>query len=145
MRTFNGLQIFTPQLTNSGQLDARYVRISENNQPANIFLGNLTQDFDFHRNTNFNINKSINVFVSDQNATNFTGFLPDITNGKLITIKNHSISDLPLYISGYSINQIFDRSDEYLEIYQKHGVSLLGIKNNFYTGWVSMSFTQGIS
>jgi hypothetical protein len=26
MRTFNGLQIFTQQLTNSGQLDARYVR-----------------------------------------------------------------------------------------------------------------------
>ena len=26
MRTFNGLQIFTEQLTNSGQLDARYVR-----------------------------------------------------------------------------------------------------------------------
>ena len=144
MRTFNGLQIFTEQLTNSGQLDLRYVRISGNDQPANIYLGNLTQDFDFHKNTNFNINKSINIFVSDQN-TNFTGFLPDITNGKLITIKNHSISDLPLYISGYSINQIFDRSDEYLEVFQKHGVSLLGIKNNFYTGWVSMQFTQGIT
>ena len=144
MRTFNGLQIFTPQLTNSGQLDLRYVRIS-GNIPADIYLGNLTQDFDFHRNTNFNINKSINVFVSDQNATNFTGFLPDVSNGKLITIKNHSISDLPLYISGYSINQIFDRSDEYLEVFQKHGVSLLGIKNNFYTGWVSMQFTQGIT
>lgn len=30
MRTFNGLQIFTQQLTNSGQLDARYVRITGN-------------------------------------------------------------------------------------------------------------------
>jgi len=145
MRTFNGLQIFTEQLTNSGQLDLRYVRISGNDESANIYLKNLTQDFDFHRNTNFNINKSINVFVSDQNNSNFTGFLPDVTNGKLITIKNHSTSDLPLYISGYSDKQIFERSDEYLEIYQKHGVSLLGIKNNFYTGWVSMSFTQGIS
>ena len=145
MRTFNGLQIFTQQLTNSGQLDLRYVRISGNDQPANIYFGNLSQDFDFHRNTNFNINKSINIFVSDQNNSNFTGFLPDVTNGKLITIKNHSTSDLPLYISGYSDKQIFERSDEYLEIYQKHGVSLLGIKNNFYTGWVSMSFTQGIS
>jgi hypothetical protein len=28
MRTFNGLQIFTPQLTNSGQLDARYVTLN---------------------------------------------------------------------------------------------------------------------
>ena len=28
MRTFNGLQIFTEQLTNSGQLDQRYVRIT---------------------------------------------------------------------------------------------------------------------
>jgi len=28
MRTFNGLQIFTEQLTNSGQLDARYIRIT---------------------------------------------------------------------------------------------------------------------
>ena len=27
MRTFNGLQIFTDQLTNSGQLDARYVTL----------------------------------------------------------------------------------------------------------------------
>lgn len=30
MRTFNGLQIFTEQLTNSGQLDLRYVRITGN-------------------------------------------------------------------------------------------------------------------
>ena len=30
MRTFNGLQIFTPQLTNSGQLDARYVTLYTN-------------------------------------------------------------------------------------------------------------------
>lgn len=28
MRTFNGLQIFTPQLTNSGQLDQRYVTLN---------------------------------------------------------------------------------------------------------------------
>jgi len=28
MRTFNGLQIFTNQITNSGQLDARYIRIT---------------------------------------------------------------------------------------------------------------------
>ena len=28
MRTFNGLQIFTPQITNSGQLDLRYVTLN---------------------------------------------------------------------------------------------------------------------
>lgn len=39
MRTFNGLQIFTDQLTNSGQLDVRYVRISENNTIPNLNLG----------------------------------------------------------------------------------------------------------
>jgi hypothetical protein len=31
MRTFNGLQIFTNQLTNSGQLDLRYVQITGSN------------------------------------------------------------------------------------------------------------------
>ena len=30
MRTFNGLQVFTPQLTNSGQLDLRYVTLNTN-------------------------------------------------------------------------------------------------------------------
>jgi hypothetical protein len=30
MRTFNGLQIFTQQLSNSGQLDARYVTLNTN-------------------------------------------------------------------------------------------------------------------
>lgn len=39
MRTFNGLQIFTQQLTNSGQLDSRYVRFTENNDLPNLNLG----------------------------------------------------------------------------------------------------------
>lgn len=39
MRTFKGLQIFTTQLTNSGQLDARYVRISGNETIPNLNLG----------------------------------------------------------------------------------------------------------
>lgn len=39
MRTFNGLQIFTQQLTNSGQLDTRYVRISGNTEIANLNAG----------------------------------------------------------------------------------------------------------
>ena len=36
MRTFNGLQIFTDQLTNSGQLDLRYVRITGNQNISNV-------------------------------------------------------------------------------------------------------------
>lgn len=39
MRTFNGLQIFTQQLTNSGQLDLRYVRITGNDLEANLNAG----------------------------------------------------------------------------------------------------------
>jgi hypothetical protein len=39
MRTFNGLQIFTEQLTNSGQLDLRYVRISGNDSVPYMTLG----------------------------------------------------------------------------------------------------------
>jgi hypothetical protein len=39
MRTFNGLQIFTEQLTNSGQLDLRYVRITGNDSVPYITLG----------------------------------------------------------------------------------------------------------
>jgi len=31
MRTFNGLQIFTEQLTNSGQLDLRYMQLTGTN------------------------------------------------------------------------------------------------------------------
>ena len=36
MRTFNNLQIFTNQLTNSGQLDLRYPRITGNNSVVNL-------------------------------------------------------------------------------------------------------------
>jgi hypothetical protein len=36
VRTFNGLQIFTEQLTNSGQLDARYIRITGNQNVQNL-------------------------------------------------------------------------------------------------------------
>ena len=39
MRTFNGLQIFTEQLTNSGQLDLRYARISGNASEVNLNAG----------------------------------------------------------------------------------------------------------
>ena len=39
MRTFNGLQIFTEQLTNSGQLDLRYARITGNDSEVNLNAG----------------------------------------------------------------------------------------------------------
>lgn len=39
MRTFNGLQIFTQQLNNSGQLDSRYARITGNNLEINLNAG----------------------------------------------------------------------------------------------------------
>lgn len=39
MRTFNGLQAFTQQLTNSGQLDLRYVRMSGNDYSPNLNEG----------------------------------------------------------------------------------------------------------
>jgi hypothetical protein len=45
MRTFNGLQIFTEQLTNSGQLDLRYVRISGNNSTPNFNLNLRLSDY----------------------------------------------------------------------------------------------------
>jgi len=32
MRTFNGLQIFTDQLTNTGQLDLRYIQLTGNQE-----------------------------------------------------------------------------------------------------------------
>lgn len=143
MRTFNGLQIFTEQLTNSGQLDLRYVRISGNTQPANIFLGNLNQDYGFYKNENFNITKSTNIFYSNDNGT-YTGYMPDVTDKKLIYIKNLS-SQLPLTISGYASNQIFDMSDELLSVNAPQGVTLLGIVNDTYTGWINLASTQGIS
>ena len=36
MRTFNGLEIFTQQLTNSGQLDLRYIGITGNQNIQNL-------------------------------------------------------------------------------------------------------------
>jgi len=145
MRTFNGLQIFTKQLTNSGQLDLRYVRISGNDQPANIFLGNLQQDYDFYKNTNFNINKSVNIFYSDDNRQ-YSGYLPDVVDKTLIIIKNLTLnSPFTLTISGYSPNQQFDQSNsELLTIGNLNGGTFLGVKNQYYTGWISVNKTNGV-
>ena len=100
MRTFNGLQIFTEQLTNSGQLDLRYVRISGNDQPANIYLGNLTQDYAFYSNTNFNIINSFNVSYNDT-FQQYTGYMPELIDKKLITIKN--LSSLRIRPNNYQL------------------------------------------
>jgi hypothetical protein len=39
MRTFNGLEIFTQQLNNTGQLDLRYTRITGNTSEVNLNAG----------------------------------------------------------------------------------------------------------
>jgi len=143
MRTFNGLQVFTQQLTNSGQLDLRYVRISGNDQPANIYFGNLSQDYSFFKNTNFNITKTLNIFYSNDGGS-YTGYMPNVIDKRVISIKNLSSSQ-GLVISGYASNQIFDMSDEVLSINPPQGINLIGVVNNTYTGWLSLSSSQGIS
>jgi hypothetical protein len=144
MRTFNGLQIFTQQLTNSGQLDLRYVRITGNDQSANIYLNNLTQDYDFFVNTNFNITKSMNIFYSDD-ANTYTGYMPDITDKKIITIKNLTNISGPLILSGYAEDQKFDLASELLSVGSLNGGDFLGVKNQYYTGWISITKTNGVS
>ena len=147
MRTFNGLQIFTEQLNNSGQLDLRYIRITGNNVPANIFLGNLNQDYDFHTNTNFNITKSFNIFYASDINRPYYGYLPDVVDKAVVIIKNLSPNSLfPLVISGYSSQQQFDKSNsEILSIGNLNGGTFLGVKNQYYTGWISVNKTNGVS
>jgi hypothetical protein len=144
MRTFNGLQIFTEQLTNSGQLDLRYVRISGNNEGANLIFGNNIQsNYSFYSDTNFNITNNINIFYSTGNAV-YTAYLPNITDKKMITIKNLKSTN-PLFITGYSPIQIFDSSDETIDLASPTSISLLGVINTNYTGWVCLQSTAGIS
>jgi hypothetical protein len=143
MRTFNGLQIFTNQLTNSGQLDLRYVRISGNNIPANIYLGNLTQDYAFYSNTNFNIINSFNVSYNDT-FQQYTGYMPELIDKKLITVKNLS-SNSTLTIKTYDINQVFDKADNIFYLSPLGAYSFLGINKINYSGWMSMNSTLGIN
>jgi len=146
MRTFNGLQIFTEQLTNSGQLDLRYVRISGNNQPANIYFGDRSLNYDFFKNTNFNITKSMNIFYSDNDSNQYTGYMPSIIDKQIITIKNLSTSlNNVLTISGYTPDEKFDFASEILSIGSLNGGEFLGVRNNNYTGWISVSKTNGVS
>jgi len=143
MRTFNGLQIFTEQLTNSGQLDLRYVRISGNDQPANIFLANLSQDYDFYSNSNFNIINSFNVSYNDT-FQQYTGNMPNLIDKKLITIKNLS-SNRTLTVKTYDINQVFDQADNIFYLSPLSTYSFLGVNKINYSGWISMNSTQGIN
>lgn len=142
MRTFNGLQIFTDQLTNSGQLDLRYVRISGNNTPANIYLGNLTQDYSFYSNTNFNITKSFNIYYNNT-FQEYTGYMPELIDKKLIAVKNLSIT-FSLPIKSYSSSQVFDRSDSTFVMPPLTSFEFLGVNQPNYSGWVSIKSTPGI-
>jgi hypothetical protein len=143
MRTFNGLQIFTQQLTNSGQLDARYVRISGNTQPANLFFGDLTQEYDFYKDSNFQITNSANIFYCQNNQT-FTGFMPDVVDKTLLFVKNLS-PQANLILSGYNQQQIFDQSSNLLEMASSAGMTFFGFKREHYTGWAIINETQGVA
>lgn len=144
MRTFNGLQVFTSQLTNSGQLDARYVRITGNNAGANLIFGNkLESNYSFYKNTNFNIENSTNIFYSNDGQA-YTGYLPNIKDQQTIYIKN-LYSNQVLTITGYNTGQGFDMADEVIDLAAPQCIYLLGVKNNTYTGWVNLNSTAGIS
>jgi hypothetical protein len=138
MRTFNGAQFYLTQLTNSGQLDDRYLRTAQSND---IKIQNLTQNHNFYSNKNFNITESTNIFYSN-NSGNYTGYLPPVISGRVLTIKNLG-SAKPLTISGF-MGDVFDQSDDTLTVYSTQGVSLIGVVSNNYTGWVNLSSTQGV-
>jgi len=139
MRTFNGAQLFINQLTFSGQLDDRYLRSAQSN---NIKLQNLTQNHNFYKNESFNITESANIFTATDSGY-YTGFLPPVVSGKIITIKNLG-SEKPLSISGH-MGDVFDQSDDVLTIFSTQGISVLGVMNDSYTGWVNLTSTQGVS
>ena len=67
MRTFNGLQVFTTQLTNSGQLDARYVRITGDQSVAD--LKSFTNGLVLGKNPSVNIPTSSNQVSSPIGVT----------------------------------------------------------------------------
>jgi len=145
MRTFNGLQIFTQQLTNTGQLDLRYPRITGNDQGANLILGdNIQSNYNFYSDTNFNVTNYINIFYCTGTNGSYTASLPDITDKKTIIIKNLKSTN-PLIITGYNTNQIFDNSDSTLALPAPASIALVGVINNNYTGWVCLESTAGIS
>jgi hypothetical protein len=87
MRTFNGLQIFTDQLTNSGQLDLRYPRITGNDQGANLIFGdNIQSNYNFYSDTNFNVTNYINIFYCTGTNGSYIASLPNITDKKMMAV-----------------------------------------------------------
>jgi hypothetical protein len=145
MRTFNGFQIFTDQLTNSGQLDLRYPRITGNDQGANLIFGdNIQSNYNFYSDTNFNVTNYINIFYCTGTNGSYVASLPNITDKKMIIIKNLKSTN-PLIITGYNTNQIFDSSDSTLALPAPASIALVGVINNNYTGWVCLKSTAGIS
>jgi len=138
MRTFNGLQVFTAQLTQSGQLDSRYVRIT-----GDAFVNdNLYIDYDLYKNQNFNVVNAYNLFLSD-NSGSYTGYLPNIIDKQSFFVKNIS-STYAVFLTGYQ-GQKFDNANSTLNLSSPVGLTLLGVKTNGYTGWVSVNSTAGIS
>lgn len=145
MRTFNGLQVFTEQLTNSGQLDLRYPRISGNDQGANLILGDkIKSNYNFYSDTDFNATNYINIFYSTGTNGIYKVSLPNIVDKQTIIIKNLKSAN-PLIVSGYNTDQIFDSSDSTLSLPSPASVALVGVINNNYTGWVCLESTAGIS
>ena len=43
------------------------------------------------------------------------------------------------------MGSVFDQSDDTVTIFSNQGLTLLGVLNNSYTGWVNVSSTQGVS
>ena len=78
MRTFNGLQIFTEQLTNSGQLDLRYARIT----------GNVSE---------VNLNEGVRIgagrIPGSQNSIGYSGQLAWNQNHLYICLSGNGVSD----------------------------------------------------
>lgn len=145
MRTFNGLEIFTNQLTNSGQLDLRYPRITGNDQGANLIFGEkIKSNYNFYSDTNFDVTNYINIFYSTGTNGSYTASLPNIIDKQMIIIKNLKSTN-PLIITGYNTSQIFDVSDANLSLPAPASIALVGVINNNYTGWVCLESTAGIS
>ena len=61
MRTFNGIQIFTNQLTNGGQLDLRYARITGNDQNVYLNSGTTISGKSLVSNTLSNFNSGVRI------------------------------------------------------------------------------------
>jgi hypothetical protein len=94
MRTFNGLQIFTEQLTNSGQLDARYIVRSE-------VLGPEGQ-------TDFGIQSAIKPLsvggvIAGGTANVITGNFASVGGG------TGNVADLYAFVGGGSNNRAIDK------------------------------------